>query len=87
MCAVKVARTDVNDTTPEGRPVVGGHVNSLRMKGKCRVGQGDAAFWTPRGKTSAIVLLCPKEAAGLTHPWGMSQIKLTRRAIFGGQSS
>ena len=32
MCAVEVARADVNDTPLKGRSVVGGHVNSVRMQ-------------------------------------------------------
>ena len=32
MCAVEVARADVDDTALQRRPVVGGHVNSLRMQ-------------------------------------------------------
>jgi hypothetical protein len=32
MGAVEVARADVDDTALKGRPVVGGHVNSVRMQ-------------------------------------------------------
>ena len=32
VCAVKVARADVDDTPAKGRPVIGWHVDTVRMQ-------------------------------------------------------
>jgi hypothetical protein len=42
MSTVEVAHSDMNDTPLEGRSVIGGHIDPLRMQGQCCVTERNA---------------------------------------------
>ncbi|BBX63286.1 hypothetical protein MSAS_24600 [Mycobacterium saskatchewanense] len=71
MCAVEIARADVNDTTLEGRPLVGGYGDSPGVQSKGGIAEGDATFWTPGQYAHPSSL--PGLSARLTPSWLTSQ--------------